>query len=269
LRRRSLAPSGFARATTPPGHGHHINSHHQTNRGKAYPRPAGYVPAGSPADHVTNWIPAEQAGGRPDPETFPSQSKTRVRRRARRYKATLPAASPQHTRTAPSGSRSVTAYRSTLCLGESNKGRRPTNARRIDGRSDPVRDRRDQEEPRARRQRLPLRLVGRRQLPRRGQQAPPHRLLGAARRRSRFRGERRRRRLAAVRHGAPPRAVGVRGLDGRRASQRGARRAGLSPEMRGPATRMQPLNFGGCIVSVSRSACLGCWLISSLQICSV
>lgn len=96
LRRRSLAPSGFARATTPPGHGHHINSHHQTNRGKAYPRPAGYVPAGSPADHVTNWIAAEQAGGRPDPETFPSQSKTRVRRRARRYKATLPAASPQH-----------------------------------------------------------------------------------------------------------------------------------------------------------------------------
>lgn len=81
LRRRSLAPSGFARATTPPGHGHHINSHHQTNRGKAYPRPAGYVPAGSPADHVTNWIPAEQSGGRPDPETFPSQSKTRVRRR--------------------------------------------------------------------------------------------------------------------------------------------------------------------------------------------
>jgi hypothetical protein len=99
------------------------------------------------------------------------------------------------------------------------------------GRADPVRDRRVQEEPGA--ERVPLRLVGRRQLPRRGQQAAPHRLLGAARQRRR--GERRRH---GVRHSAPPRAVGLRGDDGR-ASQRGARQAGsrdrrvsLSSEMR-------------------------------------
>jgi hypothetical protein len=130
LRRRSLAPSGFARATTTPGHGHQQPPPDQPGQSLSETGGnAGYVPAGSPADHVTNWIPAEQSGGRPDPETFPSQSKTRVRRRDAIKPRCRPRRHSTHARHRADRGRSLHTEALLVLARATKLGRRPTNAR--------------------------------------------------------------------------------------------------------------------------------------------